>query len=41
MDFETIKIEHTDGGYRVLIDDEPYYCENTAELAEFLEGLGV
>lgn len=41
MEFNTIKIEHTGSGYRVLIDGEPYYCENMAELVEFLEGLGV
>lgn len=29
MEFSTIKIVHTDSGYRVTVDDgEPYYCES-------------
>ena len=41
MDFETIKIEPTDGGYIVAIDGTPYFVGDTAELKEFLEDIGV
>jgi hypothetical protein len=40
MEFNTIKIVHTDSGYRVMVDGEPYYCESLKELTDFLEGIG-
>lgn len=41
MKFETIEIERTGSGYRVLIDSELYCCESMSELAELLEGMDV
>lgn len=39
MEFNTIKIVHTNSGYRVMVDGAPYYCKGMAELIEFLEGI--